>query len=368
MMQLPMGFHEKVSFQLRSLYEGFGYSQYKMNKFEEYDLYAQNKDFLMSDSAITFLDTNGKLMALKPDVTLSIVKNSRDDLSTLQKLYYHENVYRVSQNTHSFRELLQVGLECIGSIDDYCICEVLTLAAKSLREISSSCILSISHLGLLSTLMDAIGLPEGSKQQMLSCIGSKNIHEMTALCKACGTKEEFIGILSQAASLCGAPKEVLPKLIALLDGITDTTPLVQLLRITDALEESGLSDILRFDLSAVDDIRYYNGIVFKGFVQGLPSAVLSGGQYDHLMRRMHRKSGAIGFAVYMDSLERLDNSASQFDVDSLILYGPATPLALIQKETARCQAAGESVTVQQSVPENLRYRNLINLTQWEVAP
>ena len=76
MQQLPMGFHEKVGFRLRSLYNGFGYSQYKMNKFEEYDLYAQNKDFLMSDSAITFLDTNGKLMALKPDVTLSLVKNS----------------------------------------------------------------------------------------------------------------------------------------------------------------------------------------------------------------------------------------------------------------------------------------------------
>ena len=63
---------------LRRLYGKFGYTQYKMSKFEEYDLYVRNKSFLVSDSVITFTDTNGKLMALKPDVTLSSVKNSKD--------------------------------------------------------------------------------------------------------------------------------------------------------------------------------------------------------------------------------------------------------------------------------------------------
>ena len=363
MQQMPMGFHEKVGFRLRSLYNGFGYRQYKMNKFEEYDLYAQNKDFLMSDSAITFLDTNGKLMALKPDVTLSIVKNSRDDISSLQKLYYHENVYRVSQNTHSFRELMQIGLECLGLIDDYCISEVLMLAAESLREISPDCILSISHLGLLSGLIDAIGIPEGRKPQILSCIGSKNIHEMTALCRSCKISEAQIQILAQAASACGTPKAVLPGLISLLEGITDTSPLTQLLRITENLDEK----MLRFDLSAVDDIRYYNGIVFKGFIQGLPSAVLSGGQYDNLMRRMHRKCGAIGFAVYMDALALLENPRKPYDVDNLILYGPDTSLDLIRSHTDRCRAAGESVLVQRAIPENLRYRTLIQLPGSEVA-
>ena len=67
---------EKAIFALRSLYQKYGYKQYKMSKFEEYDLYAKNKDFLVSDSVITFTDFGGKLMALKPDVTLSIIKNS----------------------------------------------------------------------------------------------------------------------------------------------------------------------------------------------------------------------------------------------------------------------------------------------------
>ena len=67
---------ERAIFNLRSLYRKYGYAPFKMSKFEEYDLYVRNKDFLVSDRVITFNDTNGKLMALKPDVTLSIVKNA----------------------------------------------------------------------------------------------------------------------------------------------------------------------------------------------------------------------------------------------------------------------------------------------------
>ena len=110
----------RVLASVQALYNRYGYRPYRMNKFEEYDLYARNKDFLISDSVITFTDRNGKLMALKPDVTLSIVKNTADT-GSVQKLSYQENVYRVSKGSDSFRELLQVGLECLGRIDDYCI-------------------------------------------------------------------------------------------------------------------------------------------------------------------------------------------------------------------------------------------------------
>ena len=70
---------EKIIFTLRALYANNGYQPYRMSKFEEYDLYVENKDFLLSDRIITFNDTDGKLMALKPDVTMSVVKNTADN-------------------------------------------------------------------------------------------------------------------------------------------------------------------------------------------------------------------------------------------------------------------------------------------------
>ena len=141
------------------MYSKHGYMKYRMSKFEEYDLYVRNKDFLVSENIITFTDIDGKLMALKPDVTLSIIKNSREDAGTVQKMYYNENVYRASTETRAFKEIMQTGLEAIGDIDDYCICEVVSLAAKSLNAISDSFVLDISHMGVISAVLEKIDVP-----------------------------------------------------------------------------------------------------------------------------------------------------------------------------------------------------------------
>ena len=352
----PMDLQERVSFSLRTLFDRRGYSRYKMNKFEEYDLYARNRDFLGDHGAITFLDTNGRLMALKPDVTLSIVKNTRDD-DQLRKLYYNENVYRVSKNAGTFRELPQMGLECLGPIDDYCVCEVLSLAAASLRTISNACVLDISHLGLLSDLVDAIGFPADRKEELLHLIGGKNLHEMAALCRACGIPESTAEILRTAVSLSGSPDTVLPRLRTLLDGFVDTAPLDRLLEITAALDDSAL----RFDFSTVGDIRYYNGIVFKGFLRGLPGSILSGGQYDRLMENMGRRGGAIGFAVYMDALALLEQRSEACDVDTVLLYSEDTPLHIIQETVRGLNREGRSVLVQRQLPKEIRCRQVISL-------
>ena len=37
---------ERIIFELRSIYNRFGYSRYRMSKFEEYEFYLHNKDFL----------------------------------------------------------------------------------------------------------------------------------------------------------------------------------------------------------------------------------------------------------------------------------------------------------------------------------
>ena len=41
---------EKAVLALRSLYRRYGFLPYRMSKFEEYELYIRNKDFLVSDA------------------------------------------------------------------------------------------------------------------------------------------------------------------------------------------------------------------------------------------------------------------------------------------------------------------------------
>ena len=364
--ELNLDFTERAVFALRSLYNRYGYTQYKMSKFEEYDLYARNKDFLISDSVITFTDLNGKLMALKPDVTLSIVKNTADRPVGVQKLYYNENVYRVSKGSRTFREITQVGLEAFGAVDRYCTLEVLLLAAKSLLRIAPNAILDISHLGLLSEFLDNIGIPPAQTGRVLKYIGEKNLHELSAACESFSIPQENVDILLKLATLSGAVSAVLPQAEALLRGRVSDGMLDGFVAVLSALAASDVGPILHLDFSVVDDIHYYNGIVFKGFIPGLPTAVLSGGQYDKLMKKMGRRDSAIGFAVYMDMTERLSRSDREYDVDMVLLYEADADLAVLQARTAALSETG-SVLALQEIPEDLKYRKLLKLQGSEVA-
>ena len=363
---LNLGFTEQVIFSLRSLYNRYGYSQYKMSKFEEYDLYARNKDFLTSDNVITFTDLSGKLMALKPDVTLSIVKNTSDAPGTLQKLYYNENVYRVSKGSRSFREIMQVGLECLGRVDDYCIAEVIELAAESLQRICGRSILEVSHLGLISQLIDSFGIPKEEKDRLLRFIGEKNLHELSAACLSIGISDADVAVLTQLITLSGPMSQVLPQAEQLLQGRVKPETLTQFTRVLSSLAGSPVGSMLSIDFSVVDDIHYYNGFVFKGFIDGLPTSVLSGGQYDKLMRKMGRRSGAIGFAVYMDLIERLEQPGSEYDIDTLLLYDGNADLNILRSKIETLRTDG-SVLAQQQIPENIKYRKLFKLQGSEVT-
>ena len=163
---------ERAVFRLRELYRRHGYLPYKMSKFEEYDLYVRNKSFLVSDHILTFTDVDGKLMALKPDVTLSILKNCPGGPG-LQKVYYHENVYRTSPASHGYREIMQAGLECIGTLDDYAVGEVVMLAARSLETISGQYLLDLSHLGVVAGILAAAALTEEERQAALTAWARK---------------------------------------------------------------------------------------------------------------------------------------------------------------------------------------------------
>lgn len=345
---------EKAVFQLRNLYRKYGYTQYKMSKFEEYDLYVRNKDFLVSDNIITFTDTNGKLMALKPDVTLSIIKNTEDVPGTVHKVYYNENVYRVSGGTQAFKEIMQTGLECIGDIDDYCICEVLTLAAESLKNISEDFVLDISHLGVLSSVIDSLGVSSDAAKKITQAAGEKNIHAIGAICDAEGVNSESI---KKLVSTYGSLEKVAP----VLDELS-TPEAERLKNIVSVLEKSGLKGKVRIDFSVINDMSYYNGFVFKGFINGVASGILSGGQYDKLMHKMGRKSGAIGFAVYLDLLERLTGTSKDFDVDIVMLYDEGLDVEPIKKAVNSLIAGGHTVMAQKQIPAKIRYKQLVKIT------
>lgn len=353
---------EKAIYNLRSLYRDFGYSLYKVSKFEEYDLYAHNKSFLVSQNILTFTDTNGKLLALKPDVTLSIVKNIPDGETRTHKLCYNETVYRTSSDSDGFREIMQTGLECIGEIDLYSECEVIMLAMRSLDTISKDYILDLSHMGIIDGLLSEAGIDGAVREKFIRRIENKNVSALLSLCETYGVSSDMQKRLATLCELYMPIDQALKVLKDLVVGEKMALAYDSLSRIRDAMEAYGLVERLYLDFSIVSDVNYYDEICFKGFINGIPNSVLSGGRYDKLLSRLGKKAGAIGFAVYLDRLERFENTAPQYDVDAVLTYEAGTDIRRIMEAQKMLTSKGLRVVVGHAPDLSQSYRELLKLT------
>ena len=157
---------EQVPLLLRGLFEQRGYRRYRMSNFEAYDLYRENKNFLESEGIITFTDASGRLMALKPDVTMSIVKHTKPD-AVSSKLYYVENVFRLAPQSGEYREISQMGLEFIGGQGGYAEAEAVELAVRSLAAIGPQSVLDVGHMGFITSLLDVLGVREEARLSLI---------------------------------------------------------------------------------------------------------------------------------------------------------------------------------------------------------
>ncbi len=351
---------EEAVLRFKNLYKQYGYKQYKMSKFEEYDLYAENKNFLMNSNIITFTDLNGKLMALKPDVTLSIAKNVKDT-EGIQKLYYSENVYRARKGGNEFKEIMQTGLECMGDIDQYSVGEVLMLAAKSLEEISDNYIIDISHTGFVSELFKDIS--EDKREILLSFVNAKNPVGIKRACAKFGLGVSLTDKAVKLASLYGSFEDVIGELRKLsINNKTDEV-IDELEGIYRMLKIYGCGKNINIDFSIINNMSYYNGIVFKGYVAGIPTNILSGGRYDKLLHKLGKNAGAIGFALYLDMLDMLNIEDDEYDADVLLLYDKSVSPEKTAAAAEEITQGGESVSVLNEMPVNGKYKRIVRVTE-----
>ena len=335
---------EWAAYRLRALYHEYGYTEYKVSKFEEYDFYANNRSFLFCENILTFTDTSGKLLALKPDVTLSVVKNLGTTDTATHKVSYSESVYRTTSRSEGFREIRQTGLECIGKLDLYLVGEVVMLAKKSLALIDDRHVLDVSHMGFLLGLLSEYGVSDRDSAEMLSYMANKNLPAVKAFCRDKGLPEESGEAIAAVTEIYGALPQALEKIGTYVRGERMQTAYDELLALCDVLKAWGADENVNLDLSLSEDRNYYNGIVFRGFVQGVPEAILSGGRYDSLLRRMGKKAEAIGFAVYPELISLLGKKEADGGTDAVLLYEKSVPAVRVVEAIRALENEGKTVS------------------------
>ena len=371
MMNLPkeiLQSDEEAVYRLRALYSKYGYARYKVSKFEKYDLYAHNKSFLVCENILTFTDTNGQLMALKPDVTLSIVKNFGMGKSGTGKLYYSETVYRTSARSEGFREIRQTGLECVGKIDLYLTSEVVMLASKSLALMNDRYMLDISHMGYLLGLLSEYGVSERDTDEVLQLITNKNLPGLQSFSLEHELAGEALEALTGITTLYEPLESALPKLSSYVRGEAMQKAYNELSALSSVLSAWGVEAPVYADFSIAADRNYYNGIVFRGYVAGIPEAILSGGRYDSLLARLGRSDEAIGFAVYPELIGALNRNADEYDVDAVLLYSEDTDEKALIEAVTKLEKSGKSVRAECRETPASRAKEIYKMNGREAFP
>ena len=347
-----VGWEDRVTLALCTLYESFGYNRYRMAKFEPYDMYMENKNFLKSSSVITFPDSTGRLMALKPDVTMSVVKNVSDEEFS-KKVYYAENVFRMERDTHEYREVKQIGLEFIGDTGFYPEAETVLLAAKSLDILSSDFVLCVSHMDILHAVLEKCGADGKTADAVIDAVSRRMPHKL----QETGLDKETTDILT---SMINLPADALSAIAKLRELEICKECVDELGEVYNVLEAAGFGSRMRIDFSIINDAHYYNGIAFVGYINGVPRDVLSGGRYDNLMTRFGKKQRALGFAVYIGALTRYFEEKDEFDADVLLVYGDK-PVGEVLKLVENYAKEGKKVRAFSEMPENFTARETVVL-------
>lgn len=351
---------ERLSLSLRKLFEQYSYRKFSMNRMEEYSFYAQNINFLPSKHIITFSDSDGRLMALKPDITLSIAKTASVN-EELTKLYYIESVFRLSKEAGGFNELNQMGLECLGKITPYTVVEVVSLALKSLQQIDDEeYALDISHQGIVEGLLQSVGAADEDIPALLRFIAEKNRHDLERYAEKVGFEREKIEKLVTFITLPSDMENGIKTLREIADGNEKMeSAIAEIETVANAVK----SDKIRLQTSLVSDTDYYNGVLFSGYVSSVPVPVITGGRYDKLLDRMGKTGiGGIGFAICLDAIERYMRTQISFAKPTYVYYDDTVDMARICAAAEAITSGGGTAAVVTVLPADASESNTIDLT------
>ena len=294
---------------LNALYEPYGYRRIRLPKFEPYDLYSENRDFINAGQLITFTDVDGTLMALRPDVTLSVLKGYG---ASEAKVYYNETVYRPVDNR--FREIAQTGVERIGTIDAQAEAEMVMLGARSTAMFGGDYVMRISDTAFLKKLFESFSLSESMRRRLIRLFALKSATGIDTLVQEGSLDVSHAHAMKQLLDLYAPLEDGIAQLEADAVFAPCGEEITALKLFSRALSACGVTDRVYLDFSLVNSMDYYSGILFQGTVRGIPYAVVSGGRYDGLAKKMGCSGGAIGFSVYLDAVRQESESARMINV------------------------------------------------------
>ena len=296
----------KVEDVAMSVFQGWNYEEVITPSVDYYDLFEQGMGEREAQRGFRFTDNDGRLLALRPDVTSSVARMVATLLSDRPRplrFCYAAPVFRQQTQSHAEwrRENTQLGCELIGSEGKLADLEVLRLAAEILSrlELRSSYCITINNVEIFNGVAAHLNLESRAREQLRRLIDTRQGAELQQFLQDCGDSEARAFL--RPTQLTGK-RDVIQAARELITNARSVAALDSLEELWTAIESHGLEDSFEIDLGDVSSLDYYTGLSLKVFVHGLGSSVGRGGRYDGLTGSFGRAEPAVGFVLNLDAL------------------------------------------------------------------
>lgn len=292
-----------------------GYAEVITPALEYYDVFNSGHYAIPQQEMYKLTDLKGKLLAVKPDLTMPIARLAATRLKDHPlplRLFYNQNIYRVSPALSGRSdEIDQIGIELIGAATRRADLEVIVTAIEAMNHATRMDFrLEIGHIGIFNALVKALELDDVRKEEIRCLIESKNYPALNDQLDRMQNRQAALALRKLPALFGG--EEVLEELCALTD-LPEIDDVVAYLRsILKDLDSLGLMDRVTLDLGIVNRNDYYTGVVFQGYLEGAGDIVLSGGRYDKLLSDYGVDLPAVGFGINVDSVAQAAKKELRF--------------------------------------------------------
>jgi ATP phosphoribosyltransferase regulatory subunit len=289
-----------------SVFEGWNYEEVITPSVDYYDLFEQGMGQREAQRGFRFTDNDGRLLALRPDVTSSVARMAATLLSERPRplrFCYAAPVFRQQAQSPAEwrRENTQLGCELIGAGGKPADLEILRLAAEilSLLNLQTRYCITINNVEIFNGVAAQMNLTPEAREQFRSLIDTRAAAELQQFLQDYDSREGHA--FSQPTQLTGT-RTVIQTARHLITNARSVAALDSLDELWTEIESLGLQNSFEIDLGNVSSLDYYTGLSLKVFVHGAGTSVGRGGRYDGLTGSFGRAEPAVGFVLNLDAL------------------------------------------------------------------
>lgn len=305
--------------ELAQLFLGWGYQEVVTPTFEYYETLKAGAPDAADESAFRFFDRNGRMLALRPDMTTPIARVAvmrMKDTPLPLRLFYLANVFR-QEDAQAGRqcEFYQAGVELLGAGGVAADAEVVALSVEAL--LASGLVdfqVCLGQVDFISGIMSEAGLDDAMGRKVKQALIERNMVGLAELLEECQIEPEIRQLLQELPMLHGK-MEMLQAVRARVKNKISQDALDNLADIYGLLENYGIDRYVIFDLGIIRDFDYYTGMVFETYTAGLGYPICGGGRYDRMAGAFGREQPATGFAMGIErillALERQGLAAAE---------------------------------------------------------